>query len=49
MTLRDLDHPLIFAVAVTFVVVAMTYILGWAFTTAGLQGPAQLMKGYGNQ
>ena len=46
MTLRDLDHPLVFAVAITFVVIAMTYLLGWAFTAAGLPGPAQLVKGY---
>ena len=43
--LEKLDQPLIFAFAITFTVIGMMAILGWAFSSLGWTGPLGLVKG----
>lgn len=38
------DHPLVFAIALTFVIVPIMALLQWGFSAAGLPGPAGLFK-----
>lgn len=43
---RDVwDHPLVFAFSVTFVVLGMSAVLGWAFAAMNWTGPLGLVKG----
>lgn len=39
-----LDHPLIFAISLVFVIVPIMALMNWGFTAAGLPGPAGLFK-----
>jgi hypothetical protein len=45
MKLADFDQPLIFAFAITFVVLGMFAILSWMFASLGWGGPLGLVKG----
>ena len=45
MKLEDLDHPLVFAIAITFVVLGMSAFLGWGFASLGWSGPLGVVKG----
>lgn len=45
MALEKLDQPLVFAFAITFTVIGMMAILGWAFTSLHWTGPLGLVKG----
>lgn len=38
------DHPLMFAMSITFIVIAMSALLNWGFTALGWPGPAGLFK-----
>jgi hypothetical protein len=41
----DFDQPLVFAFAITFVVIGMMAILSWVFQSLGWTGPLGLVKG----
>lgn len=41
----DFDQPLVFALAITFVVLGMMALLGWAFASLNWTGPLGLVKG----
>jgi hypothetical protein len=43
--LEKLDQPLVFAFAITFTVVGMMAVLGWAFASLHWTGPLGLVKG----
>ena len=43
--LRKLDHPVVFALSVTLVVVGTIAVLSWAFSSLGWTGPLQVLKG----
>jgi hypothetical protein len=45
MGLKELDQPLVFAFAITFTVVGMMAVLGWAFSSLHWTGPLGLVKG----
>lgn len=45
MKLTDLDQPLVFALAITFVVLGMMALLSWAFASLNWTGPLGLVKG----
>jgi hypothetical protein len=45
MKLDDLDHPFVFAIAITLTVVGMMALGSWAFTSMGWKGPARLLRG----
>jgi hypothetical protein len=45
VTLKDMDQPLVFAFAITFTVVGMMAVLGWAFSSLHWTGPLGLVKG----
>lgn len=45
MALEKFDQPLVFALAITFTVIGMTAILGWAFHSLNWTGPLGLVKG----
>lgn len=45
MDLGKLDQPIVFAVAITFVVVGGMALLSWVFTTFNMTGPLGLVKG----
>lgn len=45
MDASDFDQPLVFAFAVTFVVIGMIAILSWLFSSLGWGGPLGLLKG----
>ena len=45
MSLEKLDHPLVFAFAITFVVIGLMSVLGWGFASLGWTGPLGLVKG----
>lgn len=45
MALEKLDQPLVFAFAITFTVIGMMAILGWAFSSLHWTGPLGLVKG----
>lgn len=36
------DHPLLFALAITFMVISMSALLYWGFVRLGWTGPASL-------
>jgi hypothetical protein len=42
---EDFDHPLVFAVAITFTVLGMMAFLGWFFASVHWTGPLGLVKG----
>lgn len=42
--LSALDHPIVFSIAITLVVVAWCAIATWAFKAWGLPGPAALFQ-----
>lgn len=39
------DHPLVFSLSVTLVVLGWTAVLGWAFASMKWTGPLGLVKG----
>lgn len=39
------DHPLVFAVSITFVVIGMMSMLSWMFASLKWTGPLGLVKG----
>lgn len=41
----DFDQPLVFAIAITFVVVGMMAMLSWLFASLKWTGPLGLVKG----
>lgn len=43
--LEKFDHPLVFAVSITLVVVGMISLMSWAFSSLGWTGPLQVLKG----
>jgi len=45
MKLTDFDQPLVFAFAITFVVLGMMALLSWLFSSLGWSGPLGLVKG----
>lgn len=42
---EKLDHPLVFAFSITFVVLGMMAVMSWAFSSLGWTGPLGLVKG----
>jgi len=44
-SLEKLDHPLIFALSVTLVVVGTISVLSWLFNSLGWHGPLSVLKG----
>lgn len=44
-SLRKLDHPIIFALTITMVVVGTITVLSWLFNSLGWNGPLQVLKG----
>lgn len=45
MRVSDLDHPLVFALTITLVVVGMIAVLSWLFLAIGWTGPLSVLKG----
>lgn len=45
MKATDFDHPLIFALTITLVVVGMIAVLSWVFLSLGWTGPLSVLKG----
>ena len=45
MKATDFDQPIVFAFAITFVVVGMIALMSWAFASLGWTGPLGLLKG----
>lgn len=43
--LEKLDHPVIFAISVTLVVVGTIAVMSWGFNALGWNGPLQVLKG----
>lgn len=43
--LKKLDKPIVFAIAITLVVVGMMSIMSWAFSAWHLSGPLGVLKG----
>ena len=43
--MEKLDHPLVFAFSITFVVLGMMAILSWLFVSLKWTGPLGLVKG----
>lgn len=43
--LEKLDHPIVFAISVTLVVVGTISVLSWAFSSLGWNGPLSVLKG----
>jgi hypothetical protein len=41
----EFDHPIVFALSITFVVVGMMAVLSWFFKSTGMTGPLGLVKG----
>jgi hypothetical protein len=44
MNLEKLDHPVVFAIAITFVVLGMSAFLAWGFTTLNWTGPLGVVQ-----
>ncbi len=38
------DHPLLYALAITFLVISMSALMYWGFVQLGWTGPASLFK-----
>lgn len=45
MSLSKLDHPIVFALSITLVVVGMISVLSWLFLALGWSGPLSVLKG----
>lgn len=45
MALEKMDQPLVFAFAITFVVIGMMAVLSWVFASLHWTGPLGLVKG----
>jgi hypothetical protein len=45
VSLKTFDKPIVFAIAVTFVVLGMMAVMSWAFNAWGWTGPLGLTKG----
>jgi hypothetical protein len=43
--LRKFDHPIVFALSITFVVIGTMAVLSWAFMGLGWSGPLSVVKG----
>ena len=43
--LKKLDKPIVFALAITLVVVGTISFLGWGFAALGWTGPLSVLKG----
>jgi hypothetical protein len=43
--LEKFDHPIVFALAITLVVVGTIAVLSWAFSAMGWTGPLSVLKG----
>lgn len=43
--LKDFDQPIVFGIAVTFVVVGMMAFMSWGFASLKWTGPLGLLKG----
>lgn len=43
--LSKLDHPIVFALSITLVVVGMISVLSWIFMGLGWNGPLSVLKG----
>ncbi len=43
--LSKLDHPIVFALSITLVVVGMISVLSWLFMAMGWTGPLSVLKG----
>lgn len=41
----DWDHPIVFAISITLVVVGMMSVMGWFFASTKMTGPLGLVKG----
>lgn len=44
MKLEDFDHPIVFALAITFVVLGMSAFLAWAFSSLNMTGPLGVVQ-----
>lgn len=45
MKATDFDHPIVFALSITLVVVGMIAVLSWVFLAFGWSGPLSVLKG----
>lgn len=45
MKLQDFDQPIVFSLAMTFVVLGWIALFAWFFATVGWTGPLGLVKG----
>lgn len=45
MNLSKFDHPIVFALSVTLVVVGTISVLSWIFMSLGWNGPLSVLKG----
>lgn len=45
MSLSKFDHPIVFALSITLVVVGMISVLSWLFMSLGWTGPLSVLKG----
>lgn len=43
--LTKLDHPIVFALSITLVVVGTISVLSWFFSSIGWTGPLSVLKG----
>lgn len=43
--LAKFDHPIVFALSITLVVVGMISVLSWLFMALGWSGPLSVLKG----
>jgi hypothetical protein len=43
--LEKFDHPIVFALSITLVVVGMITFLSWGASALGWNGPLQVLKG----
>jgi hypothetical protein len=44
-SLKKFDKPIVFAVAITLVVLGMTAVLSWGAAALGFSGPLGVLKG----
>ena len=45
MKISDFDHPIVFGLTMTLVVVGFIAVLSWIFLSIGWTGPLQVLKG----